>query len=510
MNRIKTILSRYGFYPFLLIFFFSLHHYNQYYGLVRMNTIIIAFGKLILGFTFLILFVLIFTKNYYKSFSIGAILGFIYLFYGDIRDFIKHTLHLDFLSQYSVLIIIVLLAIFISINAIIRKKDFRKFNFFLNSLLIASITWECVKIIQTKSEISNDYVVNNERSGPGKVYKEKTNPDVYYLVFDCYPGSSFLKTYLNHDNSEFDSLLSNKGFYIVKDPQSNYNRTAFSIASTLNFSYLKNVNPDLKIGPKDYNISLFSIKNASVVKIFDNLGYDFYNLSIFDIAKTRSIQKETFLTLPEENVLLYNTFLECIKRDLLWHLAIGKYRIKAVQDIYKRHENKVVNALKEKQKFNYTIYDSLQKIALFKKGKSKYVYAHFYLPHPPFFYDENGKANSPDYIFSKDGMRDKTLFLNYLVYTNEVIMKTVEKILYASDGKAIIILQSDHGFTDYTGGPIDKQLDFKNFSAFYFPNRNYSGLYDSMSNINTFPFLFNKLFDTNIKLKADSTFYLSY
>jgi hypothetical protein len=72
----------------------------------------------------------------------------------------------------------------------------------------------------------------------------------------------------------------------------------------------------------------------------------------------------------------------------------------------------------------------------------------------------------------------------------------------------LIILQSDHGFTDFEGGPSKPALFFKNYSAFYFPDKNYSSLYDTMSNINTFPVIFNKYFGMNIPLQKDTSVFV--
>ena len=80
--------------------------------------------------------------------------------------------------------------------------------------------------------------------------------------------------------------------------------------------------------------------------------------------------------------------------------------------------------------------------------------------------------------------------------------------LQANSKNAVIIIQSDHGFTDFDGVPSDPELFFKNYSALYFPDNDYSSIYDTVSNINTFPILFNKYFNTKIPLQKDTTVFL--
>ncbi len=104
-------------------------------------------------------------------------------------------------------------------------------------------------------------------------------------------------------------------------------------------------------------------------------------------------------------------------------------------------------------------------------------------------------------------MRNKTRFLSYLRYTNRVMLQLVDTILQHSARPPVIVVQSDHGFRDFEGGPPATQRDlfFKNYSAFYFPDKAYSGLYDTMSNVNTFPVLLNTYFGTHIPLQRDSS-----
>jgi hypothetical protein len=86
---------------------------------------------------------------------------------------------------------------------------------------------------------------------------------------------------MKYDNSSFDSTLQERGFHVIKNPKSNYNKTAFSISSTLNFEYLDNIKNFSAIGSKDYNQALLTINHSLVPKIFKKLDYKFYNLSIF-------------------------------------------------------------------------------------------------------------------------------------------------------------------------------------------------------------------------------------
>ncbi|GAH09708.1 unnamed protein product, partial [marine sediment metagenome] len=79
------------------------------------------------------------------------------------------------------------------------------------------------KIIETKSiEIRN----------------KRNLPDIYYLIFDRYGSNDMLKAIFNYDNSQFINYLKEKDFYVVNKARSNYQKTAHSLASSLNMQYI--------------------------------------------------------------------------------------------------------------------------------------------------------------------------------------------------------------------------------------------------------------------------------
>jgi len=511
MKQARSFLERYGIHSFLLPVFFVLHSYKQYFGLIHMGLTIRILGELVLGFLVFFLLVLAIAKNLNKSLQLTTLFGFIYLFYGVIKDFFKLTLHSSFLSKYSVLLPLLIVIAIVLTRTILKKKDFRKTNLFQNLVLLIFISIDGVMLISFDNSyfLRQNLLITNSHLKLDNLPDPPQKPDVYFLVFDSYPGTIFLQDYMQFDNSSFDATLRHKGFRVLQNPKSNYNRSAFSISSNLNFEYLKNIKNFQRITPKEYTGATFTVEHSLVPKFFKHYSYQVYNLSIFDIDNVPSLHPEDFLTLPERNVLLYNTLSERVKRDLVWNLIVGKYAVPFVQKIAKRHwENSTREQIK-KRDFNNIVIDSLMKIPSQKTSSPKFIYAHIYLPHPPFFYDENGSENDLKTILDAKSLENRSLFLSYLKYTNRVAIKIIDQIMQASGGNALIILQSDHGFRDFEVVHSRPQAFFQNYSAFYFPDNDYSALYDTMSNINTFPVIFNKYFGTNIPLQQDSTVFLA-
>ena len=511
MKKIKRFLQNWGIHSFLLPLFFILYNYNQYYGLISLTVAVKTFIQILIFTILFFLVLLMIIRNINKCLQITTLAGAVILFFGVIKDFFQFTLHLQFISRYSVLLPLILIITVFLIRLIARKNDYKKNNLFQNALLILFIFIEGVNLSDSDATfLSKNLLTKNTYTRPDSLSTPALKPDVYYLVFDSYPGTLFLQEYMNYDNSLFNAALEKRGFHVIKDPKSNYNRTIFSIASTLNYEYLKNIYSYTRISPKYYNHAKLTIKYSIVPKIFKDYNYTFYNLSIFDINDSPPIRRETFLVLPEKNVLMYNTLPERLRNDLFWHLLKGKNAVPAIQKFFSRKETELAADEKTKLNFNNTVIDSLLKIPLQNKGNHKFVYAHLYLPHPPFFYDENGKKNDFNYIITEESQRNKKLFLSYLNYTNKIILEITDKIIENSENNAVIILQSDHGFRDFEGGPSFPHTFFKNYSAFYFPDKCYSAFYDTLSNINTFPILFNKYFNAKIPMQKDTAVFLPY
>src|SRR4030095_11900410 len=199
------------------------HNYRQYYGLVDADVAVKAFGQLILVLFVSFLLVLAIIKNVNKSLQLITLFGVVYLFYGAIKDFFQLTLHASFLSKYSVLLPALAIAVIILTRAILKKKEFRKTNLFQNLLLIIFILIDVTALIAFDSSyfLSKNLLAKNSRLSLDSLGTIHHSPDVYFLVLDSYPGTTFLRDYMHYDNSPFNEALQSKGFRVLANPESN-------------------------------------------------------------------------------------------------------------------------------------------------------------------------------------------------------------------------------------------------------------------------------------------------
>ena len=505
MNLILKSIKTIPFHIFLLPLFFIIKMLNQYSGLIELSDTIPAFLKIVAGLLLFCLIIYFLSKDLRKAALITTFLGVIFLFFGDIKQGLGKIEFLSFFNRYRFFIPFIAVLSFIIVYKLARAKSLFRLTLFINLLLITYIIFEVWKLNGSPNGNDNNKQVfkyidpaNKTQTAPGK-----ETPDIYYLLLDCYPSSNFQKEMLGINNDYFDNYLREKGFYVVKNPSSNYNRTAFSLASTLNMEYLDWLDSSGQVTSFDYNKALQNINKASLFSILKKSKYEFNNLSIFDFGNTVPLRKENFLSVSAGTVIFFNT---------LWHVIRREFFLKSV--VVNRNSNTGRNddgILKNKyeplKSYNQEILDSLFSLAGKKKdGKPTFLYAHLYMPHFPYFFDSSGRAVATDSLYNDSLITDKSRFSGYIAYTNKMVSRLLDTLFNNGAGKNIIIIQSDHGIADFDFSR--KEDAFKNYIAVYFPDRNYALLHDSISNVNTFRIILNNYFNMKVPLLKDSSIYL--
>jgi hypothetical protein len=135
----------------------------------------------------------------------------------------------------------------------------------------------------------------------------------------------------------------------------------------------------------------------------------------------------------------------------------------------------------------------------------KFVYVHLIFPHLPYMFDQNGNLNPPDAYYNYD------YYLGNYQFAIKLAMELVENILsnYSSTEKPVIVLQSDHGFRNLEDKNTDtsplpnypREFGLNILYARLLPGYQPSYSTQEQNPINTFPIIFNTLFDAKIELK---------
>lgn len=411
-------------------------------------------------------------KNSVKTAIILSCTLFFILFFRDINEllvFLKITEILNiFPDKIGELFFVIILMIILLIAAAVffykSKRNFIKLNSYLNVLTIIFIVYEIIGLIflvESKVELKN-YV----EPASSKNYKEK--PDIYFIILDEYTGFEGLKKFWNYDNTGLKNFLINNGFFVAEKGRANYTNTNYSLASTLNMTELNYKKEDV-YDVSNYIALAAYIKENSVVKHLYKHGYDFINMSFFDVNNKEKYYQDIYY--------------------------LKKGNIYQARTIY-GHFYEISNEKSaDMANINLGIFKKLESISTARSNNPKFVYAHIMMPHPPFYFDAHGNRTSRSYAADKKNMNN---YLEQLKYTNRILMQSI-KALLNSEKEPVIIIQGDHGYRSYQGK--DKRImEYSILSSFYFPDKDYSLLTDSVKSVNTFRIIFNKYFNYKLDL----------
>jgi hypothetical protein len=477
--------------------FFILHVYLQYGGLLDNLVVVTAFAKIIAGMTIGYIAFYFFFRLHDKTAVSVSTLTVVYLLFGNIKIALENIAFLNFVSHYRVLLPLIALGVVLLLFLIRRSRNIGKLVLYLNILLLICSGLEIIRLFKWSrqksgaiSEIHN-WQMNDITGTPG--------PNVYYIVFDCYPSPLYQREVLGRESGTLDSFLNSKQFHIIKDPSSNYNSTVFSMASTLQMNYVSWLKAGTPLTAFDYTLAMQKIKHAAVVDLFRKKGYMFHNLSIFDWPSHPSIKPEKFLSTTGDEAIFYFTLWNCLKRDLIDGLSArgDKTETSVLKD-----RKDLLGPIRD---YNEKVMDSLTRIpGQMKDLGNVFVYAHVGMPHFPYFLDSTGNSYPDSLVYGDSMITSRKRFREYIAYTDQRIIDLVEKLFAVKRPADIIILQSDHGIADLDW---NRKTDaFRNYSAFYFPDKTrYAALYPGMSNVNTFRVIFNAYFGQQLPLLIDST-----
>ncbi|HEX3935520.1 MAG TPA: sulfatase-like hydrolase/transferase, partial [Puia sp.] len=264
----------------------------------------------------------------------------------------------------------------------------------------------------------------------------------------------------------------------------------------LNYNYLKGIAHPQALQPDDYTNIFDPIRKNEVVNFLMRQGYTIVNNSPFDLPEHPSSIDQPFIAVKTK-LITYRTLTNYLMRDVgAWlhdHLHSAHWLLET--------------DISEVDRMNTTFLARTMEESGRRPGSPRFIYCHVMMPHDPYLFDSLGRKRSEEEIGSADNLATPDHYLAYLPYTNSHIRKLITTIKKNSRGQAVILFMSDHGYRFWPDG-IPRPDFFSNQNAVYYPDGDYSRLYDSISNVNQFRVVFDKLFDLNLPLLKDSTIFL--
>ncbi|MFN2098889.1 sulfatase-like hydrolase/transferase [Altererythrobacter sp. MF3-039] len=294
-------------------------------------------------------------------------------------------------------------------------------NFWTNVLLILPVLFLCLRTAQGQIWLEETRNGAQFPSTPLAALEMQSGPDVWHLVFDRYGDRETLLQAYDVDNSDFYDALRARGFEVPEYAFANYQRTAHSLASTLNADYLDHFSGKLRYAhdPVPLYNALGRNRALSTFKQNGYLSYwsgSWWNPTRVSDDADRNIN---FRALPQlVSVVFRRSFPGLIAEQL--GLPFGDVR----KD----------QCLRVHYKF-----DALVELA--RNEDRKYIFAHFLVPHPPYVINADGTCRS---LAVARGATRSENYSQQLSYTNDRILQLVDQII-AGPRPSVILIHADEG-----------------------------------------------------------------
>jgi hypothetical protein len=334
---------------------------------------------------------------------------------------------------------------------------------------------------------------------PSTLPANAATPDVYYIILDGYGRADMLQSLYGFDNSAFLAALEARGFVVASASQSNYPRTLLSLSSSLNMQYLDRMSSMMGDSNLWWPVSEV-VQHSEVRRILENWGYKtvfFANNGDYSDIRDGDFYEAPF---PIQLNIFNSRFMALTNLALLAEIEpLG------IADLsYETHRRLILHN-----------FERLPEVATIKGPK--YVFTHMIAPHPPYVFDRKGNPIDPPYAFTlSDQMTSNPAasqagYLDQLQFINQEVLTTIDGILANSSSPPIIIIQGDHGpgtRTNYDSW--EESCLYERYSilnAYYLPGVEKSSIPEDLSPVNSFRFLFNTYFDTELELMPNRQYF---
>jgi len=458
---------------------------------------------LIIYFIFLLLI-----KNPAKAALLSSILILLFFSYGHINLLGRSWTFLDLsLGRHRFLLPVYLLLFLLASWLVLRtKRDLSMSTRILNAFALILLFMPLIQVAISQVEhYRARLLLGEENNGMSRVSisPDGQRPDIYYIVLDGYPRGDFINQYLDSSNLDFLTSLEELGFYVAHCSQSNYSDTRFSLASTLNMTYLDGgqnlpevvhtgavLDSMIHTGEVQQNLS-----DLGYTIITFESGYKWLRWELTDhhlIPEQFNTSRFSYLGINDFEQLFLDTTAARLLLDL--PLLLDSDRLAGIIDNPRAvHRERVMFSLEQ-----------LQQVPV-AYPSPKFTYAHIIFPHPPFIVDSPGQSlqNTP---------RDElSAYADQITYLNQRLLDIFNSLLEHSDPAPIIILQGDHGATiAYTEQEIDPAQRLGILNAYHLPpnasgNEPSKALYPNISPVNSFRLIFDSYFKAGYGLLKDNS-----
>jgi hypothetical protein len=440
----------------------------------------------------------------FRSWRKAGLIVFLFLVaffaYGHVFEFIIETDWFGFFPQKRFLIGWAIFFAIVGLLALRIRTDLKSITNSLNAITVILVAISVINIIafhvgKEDAAASDGQRVGNEGElAAGTSGDHKFLPDIYYIVPDAMTSPQNFKNIMGEDMSEFTGYLRSRGFAIDDDARSNYSHTTTSLSSVLNMEHITYMADVMPAGSIDPMVLPELMKEGTVFKFFRSQGYQ--------IIHSRE------MGWPEH---YGDTLFNCVSGVFLSFHAddfsgalIRTTVLEPALKFFKVYASRL-------QGQNICDFDEI--VQAKRIEGPKFVFAHLFVPHPPYIFGRNGEqvaASSATFPYSKERSEVKVQYSDQSVYVATKLQEVVDALLSDPEYEPIILIQADTGtgIVFGEGDNIDVYEErFGIWNAIHLPRGGNEALYDGMTPVNSFRVILNYYFGTDLEMKPDISYY---
>lgn len=491
-NRSKTALASNLKY-FLLPVLAASYPTVFFYGNNVHELLLINLGRnLIIYISLATVVYLAFLLRYRGAPVRAAISAFIFLVFFNLYGVLESTiLKLDWFTVYDFITLPLILVLSGYSVWFINKLSDQAVKLFWGFGVVVFgglILFNIAIILPVELARTQKSTLNFSNSPQTGINAQRDSPDIYYIILDEFSGLAPMREYWKDPVvDEFSNFLTSNNFVVFENSHGETGDSITEISSRLNFKKFpyetdKSKREKLFDLIADNQVMNYLKQKGYTIVTFNEiqLGYPSAPVITADVAYN-------YGDIPTTNLgTIFDDFGVMVADYTMLNVFSNQYK--------KIGANKHTNM----------IFFTTKKIGdLGEITSPKFVYVHLLIPHAPFIFAENGSLNPPS------SYTDYSYYLGNYKYSIYLATKMVNNIFSDSSSSSppVIILQSDHGlrnFSDSLGGQYD-DLTGEYFTsilyALHLPGYELTYTAQEKDPVNTFPLIFNHLFDANIPLQ---------
>jgi uncharacterized protein YhhL (DUF1145 family) len=508
-GRLRQLLEL-PFHPFLFTAYAVFFLWSQNVGKVRTADVIAPLAYAIVGTAVLFVVGWLAFRSPWRSAIVVSVWSFLFFSFGHVTGSVKSAAETTKgpANEGLWLLVWAIIAAGVVVLVALLRPQGRRLAFFVNLvlgvLLVMSIVTIGTQKMEARREASRVAKANQgaepATSAAPKAAVGTAKRDIYYLVVEEYPNERILRDVYGFDNRPFLDGLRKRGFYIPTDMRSPYPKTPHSVSATLNMEYLDSFPKDSSNWQRVYD----SLKGSKVTKYLQQRGYKYYLIGSGYHAVRYDPTANVNLEYDPKAGPVQSEFGEVLYDSTVLSAIASRYHVGTLDERSRRY-----------QQVQY-MYQELANIP--QDPATTFTFAHMEITHSPYVTDRNGHFMSEA---RANKMTSHEAYLESLRYANKRAIQIIDRIqhAYPPDRQPIIVYQADEGpgpvgwnpntkeHYDWTRAPQDQlELKFNIFSSYYLPGLKDTGLYPSVSTVNSFRLILDDYFGEKLPLLPDRSY----